>query len=100
MKLVILSADGDSMVYTVPDAVADNLEAYCMEFCCEWLWHSPDAGKYRVNGVVCYNQQDFISYLNTYRFPEEPSALIRNLGWTGLGETLPPEYRDLPYFNF
>ena len=77
MKPVILSADGDSVVYTVPDA-----------------------GKYRVNGVVCYNEQDFINYLNTYRFPEEPSALIRNLGWTGLGETLPPEYRDLPYFNF
>ena len=34
MKPVILSADGDSVVYTVPDAVADNLEAYCMEFCC------------------------------------------------------------------
>lgn len=32
MKEVILSADGDSIVYLVPDEVADNLIEYCMEF--------------------------------------------------------------------
>ena len=32
MKEVILSADGDSIVYLVPDKVADNLIEYCMEF--------------------------------------------------------------------
>ncbi len=37
MKEVILSADGDSIVYLVPDAVADNLEDYCLEFCSNWL---------------------------------------------------------------
>lgn len=36
MKNVVLSADGDRMVYSVPDAVADQLEDYCMEFCCHW----------------------------------------------------------------
>lgn len=30
MKLVILSADGDSVVYSVPDIVADHLEDYCL----------------------------------------------------------------------
>ena len=43
MKEVILSADGDSIVYLVPDAVADNLEDYCLEFCSNWLRNSPDA---------------------------------------------------------
>lgn len=100
MKQVILSADGDSVVYGVPDAVADNLEKYCMEFCDGWLWHSPDAKKYRKNGVVCYGEKDFIDYLNRYRFPEEPSVFVVNLGWTGLGEDLPEQYRALPYFNF
>ena len=31
MKEIILSADGDSVVYLVPDVVADNLEKYCIE---------------------------------------------------------------------
>lgn len=45
MKEVILSADGDSIVYLVPDAVADNLVDYCLEFCSNWLRNSPDAEK-------------------------------------------------------
>ena len=48
MKKVILSADGDSIIYLVPDIVADNLEKYCIEFCDDWLWHSPQAAKYRM----------------------------------------------------
>ena len=32
LKEVILSADGDSVVYSVPDAVANNLESYCIPF--------------------------------------------------------------------
>ena len=32
MKEVIISADGDSVVYLVPDAVANNLEDYCIIF--------------------------------------------------------------------
>ncbi len=100
MKNVILSADGDSIIYAVPDIVADNLEQYCMEFCSDWLWHSPDAEKYRSGQAVCYNEQDFIDYLNTFKFPKEKSVLVKNLGWTGLGTSLPKEYSSLPYFNF
>ena len=33
MKEVILSADGDSIVYSVPDEVANDLRKYCIEFC-------------------------------------------------------------------
>ena len=32
MKNVILSADGDQFLYSVPDPVAEHLEKYCMEF--------------------------------------------------------------------
>ena len=31
MKNVIISADGDRMVYSVPNIVADNLTEYCIE---------------------------------------------------------------------
>ena len=56
MKYVVLSADGDRMVYLVPDAVAEDLERYCMDFCDKWLWESPEAARYRNGRVVCYNE--------------------------------------------
>ena len=37
MKEVIISADGDSKVYLVPDVVANNLREYCIEFCDKWM---------------------------------------------------------------
>lgn len=32
MKRIILSNDGDSLIYSVPDIVAENLEKYCLKF--------------------------------------------------------------------
>ena len=100
MKNVILSADGDSIVYSVPDVVADDLERYCLEFCSDWLVNSPDAKKYRKRGALCYTEEDFIEYLNRYMFPGERSVFVKNLGWTDSGRDLPEEYKDCPYFNF
>jgi len=100
LKEIILSSDGDSKVYLVPDVVADNLEEYCTEFCDEWLWNSPYAEKYRTSQGVCYNEADFIDYLNKYIFPEQKSVLVKNIGWTDLGKKLPPRYKSHPYFNF
>ena len=48
MKRILLSADSEISVFTVPDKVADNLEQYCLEFCSNWLHKNPDAEKYRV----------------------------------------------------
>ena len=100
MKKVIISADGDSIVYLVPDAVANYLRKYCISFCDKWMKNSPDAKKYRIKGDYCYNEADFIDYLNEYIFPEQKSVFVKNLGWTSLGENLPVEYQDYPYFNF
>ena len=100
MKKVILSADGDSIVYLVPDDVADNLEEYCLEFCSNWLRYSPDAEKYRKDGILCYTERDFIDYLNAYVFPECESKIVENLGWTNLGDNLLERYKNYPYFNF
>ena len=79
MKHVIISADGERMLYAVPDPVAENLREYCLEFCDHWLPESPDAAPYRRNGGLCYTEADFIEYLNQYQFPDEPSVLIKNL---------------------
>ncbi|MBE5845951.1 MAG: hypothetical protein E7302_17640 [Butyrivibrio sp.] len=100
MKNVILSHDGDSVVYSVPDIVAENLEKYCLEFT-NWMYHSRQARrKHKIQGGFCYSEADFIDYLNQYIFPTEQSELVKILGWTDLGEELPDEYKWIPYFNF
>ena len=103
MKNVLLSADGEISVYCVPDHVADNLEKYCLEFSCRWLHESPDAATYRVKRcddiVVCYNEKDFIAYLNQY-VCDEPSTLLATLVNVFCAEDAPEEYCGLPYFNF
>lgn len=101
MKNIILSADGDRMVYSVPDVVADNLNKYCIEFADKWLHTSPHAKKYRTKHGVCYNEADFIEYLNQWKFPNEKSVLIDNLGHMGIDETpIPDQYKKCPVFNF
>ena len=103
MKRVLLSADSEIGVFSVPDEVADNLERYCLEFCCHWLHESPDAEKYCVKMGslvgVCYNEKDFIDYLNQY-ICDEQSVLITTLAGVYVGDDLPEEYMGLPYFNF
>ncbi|MFR8828627.1 MAG: hypothetical protein ACLVHE_03315 [Dialister invisus] len=80
MKYIIISADGDSMVYFVLDEAADHLERYCLSFCDTWLHTNPDAEPYRMGSVVSYDEKDFIKYLNTWVFPEQPSVFIENIG--------------------
>ena len=89
-------ASKDSLV----KSYAENLEEYCLKFCSDWLWNSPDAEKYRFGIGGCYTEADFIEYLNTYSFPDHESIMIKDLGWTDLGKNLPEEYKDCPYFNF
>ena len=105
MKEVILGTDGDSVVYSVPDEVADNFRKYCMEFCSNWIWKSSDAAKYRVADeygevCACYCEADFIEYLNTWVFPGQPSVFVKNIGWTQYGRKLPTEYQSYPCFHF
>ena len=100
MKEVILSADGDSILYLVPDEVADNLWEYCTDFCDNWMRNSPHGRKYKIPGGYCYNEKDFIDYLNEWVFQNQKSLFIKNLGWTELGDRLPEKYKKLPYFNF
>lgn len=103
MKRVLLSADSEISVFSVPDEVADHLEQYCLAFCCNWLHKSPEAAKYRVDmgGAtgVCYCETDFIDYLNQY-ICDEPSRLITTLADVYDRNALPKEYAALPYFNF
>ena len=105
MREVILGHDGDSMIYSVPDEVANNLRKYCMNFCNKWIWNDPHAEKYRIvdeDGEICvaYCAEDFIEYLNDWILPNQPSVFVKNLGWTECGRKLPLEYKNYPCFHF
>ena len=99
MKNIVISADGDRKVYAVADDVAENLETYCLKFC-TWLQTSPQAKKYRVCGVLHYNEDGFIDYLNKWVFPKEPALLVENLGWIDFDAPLPKKYKDCAEFRF
>ena len=72
-------------------------------FCGNWLHKNPDAEKYRVKTGdtigVCYNEKDFIDYLNQY-ICDEQSSLVTSLTEVYAGDELSEEYAGLPYFNF
>ena len=76
MKEVILSADSSYVVYSVPDIVSEHLDEYCLEFCKEWLPTSPLADE---NGVMCYDEKDFILYLNFILFPDMKSEKVTDI---------------------
>lgn len=99
MKNIILSADSAWVVYSVPDPVADHLREYCAQFE-RWLRTSPKAKKYRMGDGVCYDESDFIDYLNTHVFPEQPSVPVDNLGWPDAGGKIPPQYENCPQIHF
>lgn len=102
MKEVILSADGDLWLYSVPADAADNLAAICNEFASDYVWHGSKSGRFlRLCGeqyVAFFNADDFIEYLNTERYPEFKSKKIRLLGSFDSG--VPEEYRHIPWYNF
>ena len=108
MKYVMLSADSVPSIYSVPNAVADNLKEYCCTFCDKWLRESPDAAEHRTAMGVAYNEDDFIKYLNKWLFPDEPSMLVETLDWSVINDAingrgapqLPERYKECEWFNF
>jgi hypothetical protein len=100
MENVLLSADSVLSVYSVPDAVATNLKEYCTEFCNKWIWESPHAEEYRKLIGVCYNEKDFIKYLNKWVFPDNPSELVETLEAVWDAEGVPDKYKQCEWFNF
>ena len=102
MKEVILSADDKAKIYSVPNDVAQNLEAYCLEFCTNWIWKNPKGAKllkiHKGQKVAVYNTTDFIEYLNDWIFPNQHSELIEELEFYNY--ELPEEYKEYPQFNF
>ena len=98
MKSVLLSADGDVLVYAMEDAIADHLDAWALEFR-DWLRYGPERDRYIRDDVACYGVSDFIHYLNDWMFPEFPAVFVENLGPLGKAP-VPEQYRNCARFCF
>jgi hypothetical protein len=74
--ITLVDTDGKnyhhSVVYLVPDEVADNLRKHCIFFADKWMKRSPNDKKFKINGYHIGRKQGKIILipLNLYR----PSA--------------------------
>lgn len=101
MKEIILSADGELSLYSVPADVADNLADFCIKFATEYVWHGPNAKFLRLCGeqyVAIYDDKDFIDYLNEELYPQMRSKKIETVG--SFDDGIPSKYKNIPWFNF
>lgn len=106
MKNVLLSADSDVSAYEVPDVVANNLAKYTAMFN-RWLWNDPNAERFHIKtgdtSGVCYNETDFVEYLNVWIFPGEQSRLIETVGTfddIASKQAIPERYIECEWYNF
>lgn len=53
-----------------------------------------------IGDSVCYNENDFIEYLNKWIFPDKPSVLIETIGWISSKADIPEKYKGCKCFNF
>ncbi len=98
MKPVILSADNELKVYLVPDFVAKDFERLCTEF------HRNPPGKLwmRLRGRegYCFDETDFVAYLNETLCGEEKCVFVETLGWDYNRKKWPEKYRKCKHYNF
>lgn len=87
-------------MYSMPDKVEKRLSKYCYEFYNNWLLTSRHAKQYWKNSGLCYDEHDFIEYLNKWKSRKEPSILIETLLWVQTREDLPDHYKNLRWFSF
>ncbi len=99
MKDVILSADAELFLYQVPNKVYYHLEEYCNEFAHDFLVNDVRR-KEIIKKRGIFDQSHFIEYLNKFVFPDEPSKLIKKIGYIDEEPELQEKYSDLPSFNF
>ena len=100
MKKILLNVYGAEIrVYSVPDEVADNLSEYCYKFF-DWMKTSPEAKNYRENGVLHYDEDDFILYLNKFVFKNAKSKFIKALSGIYDISEIYPKYKEYSHFCF
>ncbi|MBR4308955.1 MAG: hypothetical protein IKT58_05075 [Oscillospiraceae bacterium] len=99
MKHIVLGTGDELAVYAVSDAVAEELEGYCLKFL-DWMENNVRAQKFLLFGGLNYTAEDFMDYLNTRVFPKETAVFVEKLGRIPVGEGLPVPYTGCPIYRF
>ena len=92
MTYILLSADNYPSVYLAPQKLVDNFHKYVNRFD-EWLVKSPNASDLRTIEGHCFDESDFVRYLNTEVFIETPLVFFEKI------ESL-DKYENCFNFNF
>lgn len=101
MKYIIISADGETAWCALCRMRRRIIwRNTALSFCDTWLHTNPDAEPYRMGSVVSCDEKDFIKYLNTWIFPEQPSVFIENIGQVESDADILEKYRECPVFHF
>ncbi len=85
MEKLMLSADGDVMLYEVSKNIINDFDNILEQFFDE-------------KKTNCYDEQLFVKFLQN-KFGNESIKFIKNLGWFDYNNT-PKEYKDVKWFNF
>ena len=85
MEKLMLSADGDVMLYEVEKQIIENFDSLVDEF-------------YEWKKTNCFTEQLFVQFIQQ-KFGNKSIKFIKNLGWLFDGN-LPNEYKDIVWYNF
>ncbi len=85
MEKLMLSADGDIMLYEVSKNIINDFDNILEQF---YSWKKTN----------CYNEQLFVVFLQK-KFGCETIKFIKNLGWFDYNN-IPKEYKDIKWYNF
>ncbi len=85
MEKLMLSADGDVMLYEVDKRILNNFSNLIEQFF-EW------------KKTNCYDEQLFVKFLQQ-KYGSEAIRFLKNLGWLDYNN-IPKEYESIKWFNF
>lgn len=85
MEKLMLSADGDIMLYEVNKQILDNFDSLIEQF---FQWKKTN----------CYDEQLFTKFLQQ-KCGNEAIKFIKNLGWFDYNN-IPKEYENIKWYNF
>lgn len=85
MEKLMLSADGDIMLYEVEKQILNNFDNLIEQFF-EW------------KKTNCYDEQLFVKFL-CQKHGKNSIKFIKNLGWFDYNN-IPKEYESIKWFNF
>lgn len=85
MEKLMLSADGDIMLYEVNKKILDDFDSLIEQF---FQWKKTN----------CYDEQLFVKFLQQ-KCGNEAIKFIKNLGWFD-DNNIPKEYENIKWYNF